>query len=410
MSYQFKDSKKKRNVQFTTEDVTTEDMSELTSISGNVNSLVCYPQTEKQCRQLLGMGWKRARKNLYYPLNLIMGDVPRTEMDLNRKEAAKSKFAKRVSTALHIGDVLLDIHSFRPVTPTDDWANRDVVLLTVEYKTCGELLTFVADSLRSDGLRVGIQPAAHYNLVQELAAKGGGKPILIEVNEKYMKTPMMDRISKAIARGVKGYQTVVRVGGHEENPGNVEALYKRFQSLPVDKKWNTEIPDWDQMKWNVLGIIKEIKYRCSKWSHSGGVDSKLNNNDKVTEHHDIVYFHPIKKCHPFLLQSGENYLIYGYMKVIPELRQLRYQPEGGIDDPESQVKAPGKGETMVDIPTPTAAAWIGRLISITYEDRAGTTHEVAFIDTDLVGIDKHGRVYLYPVKAAKSDEELVHFR
>jgi hypothetical protein len=339
-----------------------------------------------------------------------MGDVPRTEMDLNRKEAAHSKFAKRVSTALHIGDVILDIHSFRPVTPTDDWANRDVVLLTVEDKTCGELLTFVADSLRSDGLRVGIQPAAHYNLVQELAAKGGGKPILIEVNEKYMKTPMMDRIARAIARGVKGYQTVVRVGGQEENPGNVEALYKRFQSLPVDKKWNTEIPSWDKMKWNVLGIIKEIKYRCSKWSHSGGVDSKLNSQDKVKEHHDIVYFHPIKKNHPFLLQNGENYLIYGYMKVIPELRQLRYQPEGGIDDPESQVKEPGKGETMVDMPTPTAAAWMGRLISITYEDRAGTTHEVAFVDTDLVAMDKHGRVYLYPVKAAKSDEELVHFR
>jgi hypothetical protein len=421
MTYQIKDVKKRRLVKFTEDEITPGEMHELLNLSRDKGELTCFPLSRRQCKSLMRLGWIR-RNNanaLYFPTNLILGDTPRNEMDLNRAEAAGSKFAQRVRNSIQVGDVVIDCHSFRAGTKTDDWANRDVVLLNVEGKTCAELLHIVADALRAEGFNILVAPAAHYNLIQELSFEEGAKPILIEVNEKYKRTPVMDRIAKTIARAVKGYQHVLRIGANPKTGsldmlggvkrGNIEELYKRFQSLPIDKSWTIELPAFDKLRWNVRGKIVEVKYRCSKWSHGRGVKSKLDGSDKIAENVDVFYYHPVKKNHPMLLQSGDNYLIYGYWKVLPENRIYEYQAEGGIDDPDTQVEYP-KGETYVDIPTPAKVAWFGRLISITVEEKSGKNTEIAFTDTDLVATEKDGHVWLYPVKAAKSDAELSYFK
>jgi len=422
MTYQIKDIKKRRLIRFTEDNITPEEMRELLNLSRNKGDLLCYPASQRQCKSLMGLGWIR-RNNanaLYFPSNLILGDIPRDEVDLNRREAVNTAFAQRVKNRIQVGDVVIDCHSYSSTTKTDDWAKRDVVLLNVEGKTCAELLHIVADALRSEGFNILVSPASHYNLVQEMAFAEGAKPVLIEVNEKYQRTPVMDRIAKTIVRAVKGYQHVIKIG---QNPktgtlglfggakrANVEELYKRFQSLPIDKSWTIELPEFDKMRWNVRGKIAEVKYRASKWSHDKGVHSKLNHDDIVAENVDVFYYHPVLKNHPMLLQSGDNYLIYGYWKVLPERRLYEYQPEGGVDDPDTQLPYPKEGESYVDIPTPAKVAWFGRLISITVEDKSGKNNEIAFTDTDLVATEKDGHVWLYPVKAAKSDADLIHFK
>ena len=411
--YQFKDDKKhkRRMVRFNLDDVNRQDMEEIENLtSDEISELMCYPTSEVQCRRLLSLGWTRSGDSLVYPVKTIIGNIPRTAIDLNRGVANKTEFADKIRRSIRVGDSLLDIHSYAPNTKTDDWRMYDIVLLTVQGRTCPELLHLISDSLRKAGLKVAIYPAAHYNLVQHIAAKAGGKPVLIEVNEKYLNTPMMDRMGDAIALAVKKYRKIKVMDSKNPDKENIE-LYHRFQSLPVDKKWNIKLPDWDKLKWTYLGKLTEYRYRCSKWSHAQGLHSKLDKSDMVSKHDRITYYHPIVKSHPYLLRSGSHYLIYGYSKILPEFKVTDYEPWGGIDDADSQLPEPTKGISKIDMPKPHDVAWLGRLLSLSYMDKdTSRINTINFRDTDLVAYNVKGKVWLLPVKAVISDGELIHFR
>jgi hypothetical protein len=112
---------------------------------------------------------------------LFMGNVPRTECDLNREGVRKTHWYKTVFNELRMGDVLIDVHSF----PSDDrkFEGNDIVLYWFHQPNNLDFVNALVDNMRSDFM-VATMEGNEYNTLVRDALKLGVKAVLIEFNEK----------------------------------------------------------------------------------------------------------------------------------------------------------------------------------------------------------------------------------
>ena len=153
--------------------------------------------------RLLADSYMRSRANRDNP-SLLVGDIDRTIVDLNRPHADSTKFHDKIRKTVKPTDIVLDVHSFPPdgtKRALDNWDQFDVVLLKVPGVTDIHLLEKLADSLRKSGFRVKISSSAKWNWVQVVAKKLGARPVLIECNERHILSGKLNNIADAIING-----------------------------------------------------------------------------------------------------------------------------------------------------------------------------------------------------------------
>tara|TARA_Y100000004_G_C8958014_1_gene431796 strand:- start:834 stop:8039 length:7206 start_codon:yes stop_codon:yes gene_type:complete len=130
---------------------------------------------------------------------VIVGEINRAFMDLNREEAENSDFHQKIDNALPNTDILLDIHSYPTWHP--DWGEAQVVLFTSPTypKEVKQNTMMLANHLGSSGIKVLIDLADHRNYIQTKGASAGVKQSeLIEVREDQDLLPVAEAIIEYI--------------------------------------------------------------------------------------------------------------------------------------------------------------------------------------------------------------------
>jgi len=129
------------------------------------------------------------------------GDVPRSEMDLNRRESRDSDWRKKTREDVEKGKTLLvDVHSFGK---SSKFAEFDVVVMDKSDSEEKDLQDEIVDNLKKMGYKVGKYRAdplindIYRDIVTEQGARDG---VLIEMNEDLKeKSP---QIAALIGQGV----------------------------------------------------------------------------------------------------------------------------------------------------------------------------------------------------------------
>jgi acid phosphatase class B len=153
--------------------------------------------------RLLTERYLNSRKKRENPF-LLVGDIDRTVVDLNRPHAHNSKFYDKIRSSVKASDIVLDVHSYPPdgtKRDVDQWDKFDVVLLSVPEVTDEALLRSVEQSLSKAGFKVKVSNSAKWNWVQIVSSKLGGRPVLIECNEKHLFTGKIGKMADAIVGG-----------------------------------------------------------------------------------------------------------------------------------------------------------------------------------------------------------------
>lgn len=135
---------------------------------------------------------------------LLVGDIDRTIIDLNRPHADSTVFYQKIRASVKPKDIVLDIHSFPPEgtkRAKDHWDMYDIVMLGVPDVTDKKLLSCVSKSLRNSGFKVKIGRSAKWNWIQTTSRGLGARPVLIECNEKHLSTGKIPNIADAIING-----------------------------------------------------------------------------------------------------------------------------------------------------------------------------------------------------------------
>ncbi len=130
---------------------------------------------------------------------VIVGEINRAFMDLNREEAENSDFHQKIDNALPNTDILLDIHSYPTWHP--DWGEAQVVLFTSPTypKEVKRNTMMLANHLGSSGIKVLIDLADHRNYIQTKGAGAGVEQSeLIEVREDQDLLPVAEAIIEYI--------------------------------------------------------------------------------------------------------------------------------------------------------------------------------------------------------------------
>lgn len=150
------------------------------------------PGKEHQCDISAGLAAKEAA--LILGTTALIGDTPRTKVDLNRAESRGSGYRKRVSEKLGSADAVFDIHSF-PATSLE-WYT-DVVILNFPA-TDRNLLYALQNNIKNQGYTVSIVEGFNRDdIVMESQAKGKNA-FLIELNEKLNAKTIGQDIGRAI--------------------------------------------------------------------------------------------------------------------------------------------------------------------------------------------------------------------
>lgn len=138
------------------------------------------------------------------PVRMLVGEINRSFMDLNRAQANGSEFHDNLDDALEGCDILLDIHSYPDWHP--DWGDAQVVLFTNKsYPDSVQQSTKkLAAHLGASGIKVMIDLADHRNYIQTKGAKAGLKQSeLIEVREDMDLLPVAEAILEFFCGKVK---------------------------------------------------------------------------------------------------------------------------------------------------------------------------------------------------------------
>jgi len=138
------------------------------------------------------------------PVRLLIGEINRSFMDLNRAQADGSEFHDNLDDALQDCDILLDIHSYPDWHP--EWGEAQVVLFTNKSypKSVQANTKKLADHLGASGIKVMIDLADHRNFIQTKGAKAGLKQSeLIEVREDMDLLPVAEAIVEFFCGRVK---------------------------------------------------------------------------------------------------------------------------------------------------------------------------------------------------------------
>ena len=126
---------------------------------------------------------------------MIVGEINRSFMDLNRSEATDSAFHQKINNKLAHTDILLDIHSYPTNHP--EWGDAQVVLFTSSHypDEVRKNTMNLANHLASSGIQVLIDGANHQNYIQNKGAANGVKQSdLIEVREDQDLLPIAEAI------------------------------------------------------------------------------------------------------------------------------------------------------------------------------------------------------------------------
>jgi len=295
---------------------------------------------------------------------LIVGNIQRDKIDLNRPEAKSTDFIKEIKDSIKVGNIVLDIHSYPPDTETDDWHKYDVVILVVKGVSDIALARKLRKKL-GEKYKAKITSASVINYVQEVAKKKKGRPILIEVNEKHGHDEL-GKIAKIISRVVR----------KERNPpyeyDETAKRYITFQDMHPLCDYDVIFPV-PEGGLSIIDSISETEYLTSKWS----------DNKKIKERVNKLYYHTFEANNPFLCtdKKGKKFI----------LGKVRVRPEGICD-----ALNPQKKEDLVYI-TQKYLAELGDLVSITPKK----VKKIYFKDNKLA-TDKGGTyLYIIDMKGAK---------
>jgi|GEM_PF-5930232 len=170
--------------------------------------------------------------NHHNPVKIMVGDIDRTIIDLNRPHADETQWYVDLRKSVKIGDVVLDIHSYPEKGSREEkWQHYDVVILKVPEVTDCKLVSNIKTALNLRGFRVLITPAARWNWIQITAHKQGGRPVLIELNEKHLYSGKMGEIADGIIEGVLGARRKTEV------PKNNPLTYEDYKEAVEGEGW-----------------------------------------------------------------------------------------------------------------------------------------------------------------------------
>ena len=138
------------------------------------------------------------------PVQLLVGKINRSFLDLNRQKAEDSEFHDNLDDALEHADILLDIHSYPASHP--DWGDAQVVLFTnKKYPSHIQKKTKeLANHLGASGIKVMIELADHRNYIQTKGTEADlSQSDLIEVREDVNLYPVASAIVEYFCGDVK---------------------------------------------------------------------------------------------------------------------------------------------------------------------------------------------------------------
>jgi hypothetical protein len=128
-----------------------------------------------------------------------MGNVPRTECDLNREGVRKTHWYKTVFQDLKMGDMLIDIHSFPKDEPR--FKGNDIILYRFPASNA-EFVSKLVDNMHSDYIVATMEGNTYNTLVLD-ALREGARAVLIEFNEHNKGEE--DQLAKVVGQALIKY-------------------------------------------------------------------------------------------------------------------------------------------------------------------------------------------------------------
>lgn len=113
---------------------------------------------------------------------LFMGNVPRTECDLNREGVRRTHWYKTVFQDLKRGDVLIDVHSFPSDAPR--FEGNDIVLYWFNSPSNLDFVNRLIDNMKTEYVVATMEGNSYNTLVLD-ALGMGVKAVLVEFNERH---------------------------------------------------------------------------------------------------------------------------------------------------------------------------------------------------------------------------------
>lgn len=135
--------------------------------------------------------------------SLLLGDVPRTQRDLNRRESrALTSFRVRLRRLMHENPnaFVLDVHSFpgEGITFSEGATERtEVVLLDIDARPAHHSVE-LRDALSKAGVSVSLVRGSHENDIEEEARSLGMRSVLAVFDES-LGVERLHEISRAVA-------------------------------------------------------------------------------------------------------------------------------------------------------------------------------------------------------------------
>ncbi len=138
--------------------------------------------------------------------SLILGKVPRTKCDLNRKQCRNELFRKTIREMVekYKYKTVVDVHSYPVGVEKGEWDECDVVLMNIELPDGKDYTMNLARRISKKGLSVGIVSGTFANdIVLEMRQDLNKRSLLIEFNEKRFTKQKAGKIADAIREWVK---------------------------------------------------------------------------------------------------------------------------------------------------------------------------------------------------------------
>lgn len=147
---------------------------------------------------------------------ILIGDIPRNNVDLNRDASASTEFQKKLTAKLEDGHaILLDAHSFPP--GSHQYGNNDVALLFNHVPHAQRFAMMVADELTWKGYQTMVDQRHDYDYNVARVEAHGMPGVLIEVNEM-LRDAQVKEVAETINRCRRAYFSEVAQQTFMDNP------------------------------------------------------------------------------------------------------------------------------------------------------------------------------------------------